>query len=280
MSRVSTASSPTGGGLAGAATWAGLAKIPFVLLLLLVTATPACRVYSIGLAIDGSAGDSAGLDASDSGDERETWAIDAANAYRDGEPADLAPMSRDPLIVGCSDGTREGFRDIRNWPSIAGCAGGWTSSGLLSQFARKPECLRVDGNDSNNPEGVGCSAADLCAPTWHVCLDGPDVASHSPTGGCESIVSPGYEALFVVMTGASPQGVCSPDPSAANDLHGCGSIGQPESAGCPPLDRRMNFADCIPTVVWQCGTVDDSLREADVVTKSGSSLGGVLCCKD
>lgn len=251
-----------------------------MLLLPLVTATPGCRVYSIGLAGDGSADDFAGLDASDSGGEQETSASDEANAYANGGPADLAPMSRDPLIVGCSDGTREGFRDIKNWPSIAGCAGGWTSYGLLSLSARKPECLRVDGNDSGNPEGVGCSAADLCAPTWHACLDGPDVASHSPTGGCESAVSPGDEALFVVMTGASPQGVCSPDPSAANDLHGCGSIGQPESAGCAPLDRRMNFADCTATVVWQCGTPDDSLREADVVTKSGSSLGGVLCCKD
>jgi hypothetical protein len=42
----------------------------------------------------------------------------------------------------------------------------------------------------------------------------------------------------------------------------------------------MNFSDCIASVVWQCGTADDSLREADMVTKSGSSLGGVLCCKD
>ena len=46
------------------------------------------------------------------------------------------------------------------------------------------------------------------------------------------------------------------------------SIGQPESSECPPLTRRMNFSDCAATVVWQCGTADDSLREADVVTKS------------
>jgi hypothetical protein len=43
----------------------------------------------------------------------------------------------------------------------------------------------------------------------------------------------------------------------------------------------MNFSDCTATTgVWQCGTPENSLREADVVTKSGSSLGGVLCCKD
>jgi hypothetical protein len=42
----------------------------------------------------------------------------------------------------------------------------------------------------------------------------------------------------------------------------------------------MSFADCAATGVWQCGKVDDSLREAEVVTKIDSSLGGVLCCKD
>jgi hypothetical protein len=246
-----------------------------------------CRVYSIGLANDGAAGDFADMDASDLGGGQETSTIDGsggpasdANGYGGDEPVDLAPTISDPLIVGCSDGTREGFRDIKNWPSIAGCAGGWTQQGLLDPSSRTPECLRVAGNDSSNPEGFRCSVSDLCAPTWHACLDGPDVTSHSPTGGCESAVSPGDEALFVVMVGASPQGVCYHDPSAANDIHGCGSIGQPESGGCPPLDRRMSFADCAATDVWQCGTADDSLREAEVVTKFSSSKGGVLCCKD
>jgi hypothetical protein len=284
MSRVSTASFPTVG---GPGARGGLAKIPPRLLLPLATAMLGCHVHSIGLASDSAAGDFAGVDASDSGGGEETSTIDGlggpaidANAYGSGEPGDLAPMSSDPLIVGCSDGTREGFRDINNWPSIAGCSGGWTRQGLLDPLSREPECLRVAGNDSPNPEGFGCSVSDLCAPSWRACLDGPDVASHSPTGGCESIVQPDDEALFVVMVGASPQGVCYNDPSAANDLHGCGSIGQPESAGCPPLNRRMNFADCAATGVWQCGTVDDSLREAEVVTKFGSSLGGVLCCKN
>ena len=57
-------------------------------------------------------------------------------------------------------------------------------------------------------------------------------------------------------------------------------IGQPESSGCPPLNRRMSFADCAATGVWWCGTADQSLLEADVVYKPDSSLGGVLCCKD
>jgi hypothetical protein len=197
-------------------------------------------------------------------------------------PADLPPIIGVPAIVGCSDGTREGFSDVEHWPSIAGCAGGWKVAGLLDTSSRNLHCDRVAGNDSRNPTGNGCSVTDLCAATWHACLDGPDVASHSPTGGCESIVSPDDKAFFVVMTGASPQGVCFPDSSAVNDLHGCGSmsIGQPESEWCPPLTRRMGFADCDATHVWQCGTEDENLSEAAVVTKPDPSMGGVLCCKD
>jgi hypothetical protein len=248
-----------------------------------------CRVYSAGLATDATAGDFGGMGSSDSDGADEPTAIEASSAARidaavdrgeGGGIADMAPVIGDPNTMGCSDGTREGFRDFTNWPNIAGCAGGWQRPGLLSATARTPACNRVAGNDSRSPDGDGCSAADLCAPSWHACLDGPDVASHSPTGGCESIVSPDEQALFVVMAGASPQGVCFPDPSATNDLHGCGTIGQPESEWCPPLTRRMGFADCGPTSVWECGSVDDNLSEATVVIKPGPSLGGVLCCRD
>lgn len=291
MSRVSTAAPPTDGGPAGRKP-AGVGRIPLGLLLSLAAATLGCRVYSAGLATDGRAGDSARRDVSDSdaGSERPASdtlgapAIDP-NAYQAevGIPVDLTPVIGDPLTIGCSDGTREGFRDFTHWPKIAGCAGAWRLPGLIVASTRVPQCMHVAGNDSRNPEGLGCSAADLCAPTWHACLGGPDVASHSPTGGCESIVLPGEEALFVVMAGASPEGVCYPDPAATNDLHGCGSmhIGQPESGGCPPLNRRLGFSDCAATAgVWECGTAADSLSEATVVTKPDPSLGGVLCCKD
>ena len=265
-----------------------MTRIPLRLLLALAPALLGCRVHSIGLATDAMAGDFVGVGLSDSGGAGERAVIDAldepaidAGGYRGevGETADLAPVIGDPNTAGCSDGTREGFRDVTNWPDIAGCAGGWQVPGLLDLVARSSHCGRVAGNDSSNPTGDDCSAADLCAANWHACVDGPDVARRSPTG-CESVGSPGDQAFFAVMTGASPQGVCYPDPSAKNDLHGCGSIGQPESDWCPPLTRRMGFADCLPTGVWQCGTVDDSLSEAEVVIKTGPPLGGVLCCRD
>jgi hypothetical protein len=247
-----------------------------------------CHVYSAGFATGGTGGDFVHTGTSDSGGVGEHTATDALagravdlDAYGAdaGEPVTPTPVIGPPLTVGCSDGTREGFRDIKNWPDIAGCAGGWQWRGLLDPPSRNPRCLRVAGNDSRNPQGFGCSASDLCAPTWHACLNGPEVASHSPTG-CESILLPGEEAFFVVMTGASDQGVCFPEPSAENDLHGCGSIGQHESDQCPPLVRRMGFADCMATHAWSCGTEGQSLLEAAVVAKLDASEGGVLCCRD
>jgi hypothetical protein len=147
---------------------------------------------------------------------------------------------------------------------------------------REPRCARQGGNGGPRAaDGQGCSIADLCAAGWHVCRDAAEVARASPTG-CESAVVFGETRFFVVAAGASAQGICLPDPAAANDLHGCGGdpLGQPEGAGCAPLERRMGFADCAATGVWSCGTADDHLREAALVTKSDSTLGGALCCRD
>lgn len=182
--------------------------------------------------------------------------------------------------AGCSDGTREGFRDPEHWPDIAGCAGGFGQAGVIGTPDLEPACNRMAGDTSANPMGSRCSAADLCAQGWHVCRSGSDVAEHSPTG-CESCVSPGEPRFFLVASGASSIGVCSPDPSEANDLHGCGGLGQPESDGCPPLTRRMGFADCMATKgIWSCGSDHESLEEAAKVTKTKPALGGVLCCRD
>jgi hypothetical protein len=184
-------------------------------------------------------------------------------------------------VAGCSDGTREGFPDFENWPDIAGCAGGFDQAGVLGSSGISPTCARNAGDSSSNPDGRGCSAADLCAESWHVCRDGGDVAQHSPSGDCESCVLPGERLFFLVASGASPAGICSSDPTAKNDLHGCGGLGLLETEACYPLFRRMGFADCLATDgVWQCGQEDDHLDEAAVVTKGSPAMGGVLCCRN
>jgi hypothetical protein len=243
-------------------------------LVLVAPALAGCRVLTSGLV--SSDGASASKDAALALDMSKTGGIDAALPVLEvGEPMSTSGL---PLEVGCSDGTREGFRDLRDWPEIAGCAGAFDQMGVIGRPDLHPACNLQAGD--TNPEGKGCNAADLCAEHWHLCRNGADVADHSPTRDCEGCVSAGEPRFFLVASGASAFGVCSADPSETNDLHGCGWLGQPESAGCFPLNRRMGFADCLATHgVWECGNDSDASREAAVVTKRGLALGGVLCCK-
>jgi hypothetical protein len=201
-------------------------------------------------------------------------ASDTAADLQD-EPTEPGP----PEQVGCSDGTREGFVSLDDWRNIAGCSGAWSVPGLLSADARLPACNRAAGNDGTNPAGANCTVTDLCAVGWRVCLDADDVRRSSPSG-CESAVVSNEPRFFLVMAGASPQGICSPDRTAQNDLHGCGTLGQSESPGCDPLNRRLTFADCQASHgAWACGGPNEHLAEAAVVAKANASLGGVLCCR-
>jgi hypothetical protein len=255
------------------------------LILVAAVAVAACNVYGPGLpGPDGAveaAVDAARLDSEDAPppldsrpDRRGTTDV-VAERYE--PPGVTGP----PAVVGCADGTREGFASVEDWPAIAGCSGAWQVPGAMGVEGREPRCGRAGGNTGTRADGEGCSIADLCAAGWHVCRDAAEVARVSPAG-CESAVMAGETRLFVVAAGSSPQGVCLPDPTAANDLHGCGGdfLGQPEGPGCYPLERRMGFADCAATGVWSCGTADDHLREAALVTKSDGTLGGALCCRD
>ena len=240
-----------------------------LLAILVLASLAGCRVLEYGLG-----GDAGAADAGDVASDRLAAPADTQMPIEVGE----LPGAGGP---GCSDGTREGFRDYINWPNIAGCAGAFDQPGVVGSTKLLPTCSRLAGDGNLIPDGTGCTAADLCAANWHVCRNGDDVAQSSPSGDCEGCVPAGEPRFFVVATGASSMGVCSPDPQAANDLHGCGGLGQPESQACAPLSRRMGFADCLATNgIWNCGDQSDSLQEAAVVTKSGTTLGGVLCCRD
>ena len=212
-------------------------------------------------------------------------AADTAGASSDTTPAapDLGPppiLTGEPEVLGCADGTREGFLDAMAWPDIGGCSGAWDVPGVLGEIGRTPMCARSAGNTGSNGQGMGCSVADLCAQGWHVCADPEEVARRSPTD-CESAAPSAHPIFFLVTAGASPLGICKADRASTNDIHGCGNLGQPESEGCQPLERRMGFADCLGTnQVWKCGTAEDHLREATVVVKTGPAWGGALCCRD
>jgi hypothetical protein len=195
--------------------------------------------------------------------------------------------------TGCADGTREGYLDQAQYPQIAACAGGWTVPGMLD--ATQPTCGNKAGNDSPNPTGQGCSAADLCAPGFHVCKGASDVAFRSPTGcagaapedglffatrqgstGC-AICTLGSGMDPSICNGCSCAADCAQNTLTANDLFGCGSIGNSPGA-CGALTRTSGNLCSALGSPWSCG--NDGCGEANQVTKPSPTGGGVLCCID
>ncbi len=190
--------------------------------------------------------------------------------------ADASPPDPDP-VVGCADGTREGFLDRARHPRIAACAGGWTVPGLVAGETLVPQCGRRGGDDGARPTGTGCSAADLCAPGWAVCASAQEVASRA--GSCADALPPGAPEAFYATRQRATDALC--DGLGLNNVHGCGTVpGPAEDASCAPFTRRLGILECRDFPPWACGDPAVELRnELAVVVKPGPERGGVLCCR-
>lgn len=165
---------------------------------------------------------------------------------------------------GCSDGTREALTDLTLYPTVAACGGGWSIRGLSSPI----RCDRAAGNDSTNPRGSTCAAADLCEAGWVPCeladLDGATIRASDCTSD--------WTTFFASNVG-SEMGVCSAD--SLDRVYGCGT--HPRVGGlnpsCVPLSTFLELPDCASD--WDCG--GDSDRER-AFTRTRNERGGVLCC--
>ncbi len=222
-----------------------------------------------------------------------------------------------PAVVGCSDGTREGFMDVVRYPFIAACGGAWDQPGL-DGAALAPACGRISGNHSTNRGGAGCRAADLCAPGWHVCRGPADLTARNAT--CADAVDPFYASYatgdlannlvvppggaFFVSRGVFANNACRDAVNGlplglatTNNLFGCGNLGTNDNrcgpfnraagAGCGGLrDQSSNAADN-PATDWGYDTANDwswscsGGNDRERLTKRyGDRQGGVLCCRD
>ena len=176
-----------------------------------------------------------------------------------------------------------------------------------------PTCGRQSGNDSKNAtakEGKGCSAVDLCAQGWHVCLGSAEVDAKTSHKGCTDADASAL-GFFAVAQHSTDHTIC--DLSANdNDVFGCGSADYATSltAGnsCGVLNRALASANSDPFCgenkagPWSCTATNEApshLHESGIVTKDGCpetnppahcsgggytfhnwERGGVLCCKD
>jgi len=206
--------------------------------------------------------------------------VDSSQPDDGGGPSDVPPAT-----TGCADGTREAFTDEARFPSIAGCAGGWSVPGLLTEASMAPGCARAAGNDGSNRMGTACTVEDLCADGWHVCRGASELTLMAVTcrdAGIAPASAGGSGAMFFAtrQRGTAPTG-CSPDATTgSNNLHGCGNFGRAEDPGCaPPLDRQIENTACATNPPWSCNDAASIMTEAMVATKSGAAAGGVLCCR-
>ncbi len=197
--------------------------------------------------------------------------------------------------AGCADGARDAYLDRARYVNIAACAGGFGNAGLSR--AVSPTCDRGAGDDGPNPTGRGCSATDLCAPGWHVCLSERDVATHSPDG-CAGAADAEPRSFFATRQTGPGCGHCATGTDLAcgpndcrtgcaqtdrttNDIFGCGSLGDPpQASSCGVLDRFSNNLCGALAPPWRCDGDPAGLRESDFVVKPGPAAGGVLCCID
>jgi hypothetical protein len=183
--------------------------------------------------------------------------------------------------VGCADDTREGFKDQVKYSNIAACSGGWQVAGFVSPDTHAPQCDRQAGNDGIIPDGVGCSVADLCADGWHVCESAHEVSLN--TADCrDALPQPGAQPAFFATRQRGPMKTCDPtNQDGTNNIFGCGNFGSVTLAACAPLTRMLRDADCDANPPWMCvnGPLDYSTTELIDTTKSGSTRGGVLCCR-
>lgn len=191
-----------------------------------------------------------------------------------GTEAAVADAGPDASAIGCSDGTREGYLTGR--VGLAACEGAWLVPGVLADAP--PRCERAGGNDGVRSDGVGCSAADLCAIGWHVCRDALDVSTH---GGaaigeiCTSGPTADGVTFFATAQPSERESVCdAPSPTAFNDLLGCGDSPQ-LLTNCAPLNAIASAAQPAAGFVMGVNTTEE---RKNVVKAPGK--GGVLCCRD
>lgn len=202
-----------------------------------------------------------------------------------------------PLVgssAGCADGTREAFTSVTTFPTIAGCAGGFSEPGLFPPPARVGGTACADSGNSSlsNATGTTCSATDLCSVGWHLCRGGEVpratggtacAATTFPAGSffAASMAGPGCDhcaSLTNTRTGCTNSAClsdCRETSDLTNGLFGCGA-GR-ASVSCELAATAGDLCADVPGGGWVCPF---ATSEAADVTKTTPNGGGVLCCRD
>ena len=154
-------------------------------------------------------------------------------------------------------------------------------------------CGHAAGNSGSNPNGTGCSVADLCSANFHVCTSDVDVQDSAPLG-CYGATLGSTTPVFFATEESGPgctlcegQGGgptcnfsacsgCNATGSCENDLFGCGDLGNTPNSSCGVLNETSGDLCSALGSPWSCGS--NGCAEWAAVAKTGPTGGGVLCC--
>jgi len=155
---------------------------------------------------------------------------------------------------GCSDGTREAFLPVSNWPNLAGCTAKWPRSSLRDAKT---------GNACGYELGVCKTPADACGLGWHVCASPPfgpaEISSQATAEECA--VQPG---AYVAAVGDQFCEPCSIDGAGAAC---CGERCVQQNGDCIYPGQTAWFG-VVNGYVNVCGAIESNLVQH-----------GVLCCR-
>jgi hypothetical protein len=158
-------------------------------------------------------------------------------------------------LSGCSDGTREAFVPLEDWPRLAGCTARWPRASLRDPKTGEPCGFEL---------GVCAAPADACGAGWHVCAQppyGPQELSEQATAE-ECAAQPG---AYVAAVGDQ---FCEPCSAVGDGAACCGDRCVQQNGSCiyPGKTAWFGVVEGYKNV---CGAI-----ESDLVQR------GVLCCRD
>ena len=181
------------------------------------------------------------------------------------------PSPVDGLSIGCRDGSREGFKDVVGYPTIAACAGRW--AGQLME-----------------------PSADLiCADGWHVCSDRDAAAwrisSRDARGfpGCFAYRAAqdfpndsahGYGCRPLTCVGSrNPNDPTDPMPwPDDDDVAGMGAGCSKEQGGIDPYPAGASGKSCLTDGYVIDASCCYASRQGGCTQQPWQT--GVVCCKD
>lgn len=190
-------------------------------------------------------------------------------------------------LSGCSDGTREYFRNVEEFPNIAGCAGHFDIAGLIDEDGKPkgPSCNRESGNDIPQIPLHPCSASDLCEPGWKIC-DSTDLMLISSGGRfCDSSghLDVPVGSFFAAAVETSLNSArCSDSVSLQGGIVGCGNLNRGSYCSADfnqGVFDSLLHSNCSNLSEWNCQT-GSTLNPLLLITKNLSDRGGVLCCRE